>query len=45
MAEGGRRLGAVLARLRQEVRPGVTTLALDRVARAMIVDGGDAPRF
>ena len=32
MAEGGRRLAAVLERLRAEARPGVTTLALDRVA-------------
>ena len=35
MAEGGRRLGAVLQKLRAEVRPGVTTLALDHAARAL----------
>jgi methionyl aminopeptidase len=45
MAEGGRRLGAVLQRLKSEVRPGVTTMSLDRVARKMIVDGGDVPAF
>lgn len=45
MAEGGRRLGAVLERLRAEVKPGVTTLALDEVARKIIVDGGDIPAF
>jgi methionyl aminopeptidase len=45
MAEGGRRLGVVLERLRAEVKPGITTLALDRVARALIVDGGDIPAF
>jgi methionyl aminopeptidase len=45
MAEGGRRLGAVLVALKKEVRPGVTTLALDRAARALIVDGGDVPAF
>jgi len=45
MAEGGRRLGAVLAQLRAEVRPGVTTLALDRAARALIEAGGDIPAF
>ncbi len=45
MAEGGRRLGAVLQKLRDEVRPGVTTLALDRAARALIESGGDVPAF
>ncbi len=45
MAEGGRRLGAVLQRLRSEVRPGVTTLSLDRVARKIITEGGDTPAF
>jgi methionyl aminopeptidase len=34
-----------LARLRAEVRPGVTTLALDRAARALIEAGGDIPAF
>jgi methionyl aminopeptidase len=45
MAEGGKRLGAVLQKLKAEVKPGVTTLALDRAARALIVDGGDVPAF
>jgi len=45
MAEGGRRLGVVLQKLRAEVKAGVTTLALDRVARVLIVDGGDVPAF
>lgn len=45
MAEGGRRLAVVLQRLAEEVHPGVTTLALDRAARAMIVQGGDTPAF
>jgi methionyl aminopeptidase len=45
MAEGGRRLAAVLERLRAEARPGVTTLALDRIAYDLIVKGGDAPNF
>jgi methionyl aminopeptidase len=45
MAEGGKRLGAVLARLAKEVKPGVTTLALDRMAREWIEAKGDAPAF
>jgi methionyl aminopeptidase len=45
MAEGGRRLAAVLERLRAEARPGVTTLALDRIAYDLIVKGGDKPNF
>lgn len=45
MAEGGRRLGAVLQRLKEAVEVGVTTLALDRVARALIGDNGDVPAF
>ncbi len=45
MAEGGRRLGVVLQKLRAEVRPGVTTLALDHAARALIEAGGDIPAF
>ena len=45
MAEGGKRLGAVLEKLRHEVRPGITTLLLDRIARELIVKGGDVPNF
>jgi methionyl aminopeptidase len=45
MAEGGRRLGVVLQKLRAEVRPGVTTLALDHTARALIEADGDRPAF
>jgi len=45
MAEGGKRLGAVLEQLRHEVRPGVTTLSLDRIAHDLIVKGGDVPNF
>ena len=45
MAEGGRRLAAVLQRLRSEARAGTTTLSLDRIARKLIVDGGDVPAF
>jgi len=45
MAEGGRRLGTVLQKLKTMVRPGVTTLALDHAARALIEAGGDVPAF
>src|ERR1700722_6989810 len=45
MAEGGRRLGAVLQRLKSEVQPGMTTMLLYRIARKLIVDGGDTPAF
>lgn len=45
MAEGGRRLGAVLTALRRAVKPGVTTLELDRLARLQIEQGGDKPAF
>jgi methionyl aminopeptidase len=45
MAEGGRRLGAVLQQLKKEVKVGVTTLALDRAARALIEHAGDVPAF
>lgn len=45
MAEGGRRLGAVLQRLKSEVRPGVTTISLDRIAQKVIEGGGDKAAF
>jgi methionyl aminopeptidase len=45
MAEGGRRLAVVLQALKKEVAPGVTTLALDRLAEHLIVAGGDKPAF
>jgi methionyl aminopeptidase len=45
MAVGGQRLGAVLEALRHEVKPGVTTLELDRFARMRIESYGDVPAF
>jgi methionyl aminopeptidase len=45
MAEGGRRLGEVLQKLKKEVKSGVTTLELDRLARNLIMSGGDTPAF
>lgn len=45
MAEGGRRLAVVLEALRHEVKQGITTLELDRIARMMIEADGDKPAF
>jgi len=45
MAEGGRRLGVVLKKLRAEVKPGITTLSLDCTARELIEADGDVPAF
>lgn len=45
MAEGGRRLAAVLAQLKEETRPGVTTRRLDRLAYHMIHKAGAKPAF
>ncbi len=45
MAEGGRRLAAVLAQLAEEVRPGVTTLHLDHLAYQSINKSGASPAF
>lgn len=43
--EAGRRLGAVLEALEQEVRPGVTTAELDAIAERLIRAGDDEPAF
>jgi methionyl aminopeptidase len=45
MAEGGRRLGAVLQELKSHTKEGVSTLELDRIAHDLIVKGGDKPAF
>lgn len=45
MAEGGRRLAAVLARLREVTRAGVTTRSLDRLSYQMIHASGAKPAF
>lgn len=45
MAEGGRRLAAVLEELRKAAVPGITTRELDRIARTRIEAGGDKPSF
>jgi len=45
MAEGGRRLGAVLRKLSGAVHPGMTTQDVDRMAYDLITAGGDTPSF
>ena len=45
LIEAGRRLAGVLAALRGQVAPGVSTDSLDDFAEAMIRDGGDKPAF
>ena len=45
MAEGGRRLAVVLARLAEETRAGITTKSLDRLAYQLIHRSGAKPAF
>ncbi|MES2930896.1 MAG: type I methionyl aminopeptidase [Patescibacteria group bacterium] len=45
LREGGRRLGAIVAKVAGKVAPGVTTFELDEYARMLIRDGGDEPAF
>jgi methionyl aminopeptidase len=45
MAEGGERLGTVLRKLAAAVRPGMTTLDVDRMAYDLITARGDVPSF
>lgn len=45
MAEGGKRLARILGILKEEVRPGVTTLSLDALSHSLITEGGDRPAF
>ena len=45
MAEGGRRLARILAKLREAAKPGVRTIELDHLAYDLITKGGDKPAF
>ena len=45
LREGGKRLGAILAKVAKKVAPGVTTADLDKYAHDLIVEGGDIPAF
>jgi methionyl aminopeptidase len=43
--EGGRRLAAILRRLKEEVKPGVSTAYLEELAEKMIKEVGGRPAF
>lgn len=43
LREGGKRLANIMNQVAEAVRPGVTTLELDTLARQLIVAGGDVP--
>ena len=45
LREGGKRLSAILAKVAQKVRPGVSTYELDQYAYELIKEGGDEPAF
>lgn len=45
MAEAGKKLRSVLEALRQEVRPGITTLMLDQIAEKLILESGAKVSF
>ncbi len=42
---GGKRLASILAELVRAVRPGMSTLELDNLARKLAEEGGDKPAF
>jgi len=45
LREGGRRLAFILYELRKKVAPGIATKNLDKIAYALIKEGGDEPAF
>lgn len=45
LREGGKRLAHILSRVAEEVRPGVSSLELDALARRLVAEGGDEPSF
>jgi len=45
LRECGRRLAAILAEVVRAVKPGISTLDLDRLAESLILESGGAPAF
>ena len=45
LREGGRRLATILQKVKSHVRPGISTIELDRIAEDLIRSGGDEPAF
>jgi len=45
LREGGRRLATILHKLKDKVKPGVSTKDLDTYAYGLIKEGGDTPAF
>ena len=45
LREGGRRLAEVLYKVKDKVKPGISTLELDNYARELIKEMGDTPAF
>lgn len=45
LREGGKRLAYILLELAKAVKPGVSTLELDNLARELVAEGGDKPAF
>ena len=45
LREGGKRLGTILNKVAKKVKPGISTLELDRYAHELIKEGGDKPAF
>jgi methionyl aminopeptidase len=45
LREGGKRLATILEKVAKKVKPGISTLELDRYAHELIKAGGDKPAF
>ncbi|MBI2627706.1 type I methionyl aminopeptidase [Candidatus Nomurabacteria bacterium] len=45
LREGGKRLATILYKVKEMVKPGISTWELDKYAEKLIKDGGDLPAF